>query len=72
MISNSDLVEATLKAAMGEVDKIQGIELDGLSGGYYGLYVIHSNKEGVLSSGFLCCTLFIREITEKSISRLAT
>lgn len=50
MISNSDLVEATLKAAMGEVDKIQGIELDGLSGGYYGLYVIHSNKEGVLSS----------------------
>lgn len=50
MISNSDLVEATIKAAMGESDKIHGIELDGLSGGYHGLYVIHSNKEGVLTS----------------------
>lgn len=50
MISKSDLVEATIKAAMGESDKIHGIELDGLSGGYYGLYVIHSNKEGILNS----------------------
>ena len=49
MISNSDMVEATILAAMGEANKIHGIELDGLSGGYYGLYVIHSDKEGVLA-----------------------
>ena len=50
MISNSDMVEATIMAAMGEPEKIHGIELDGLSGGYYGLYVIHSDKEGVLTN----------------------
>ena len=48
MISNSDLVEATIMAAMCECDRVKNIELNGIDGGFYGLYVIHADREGIL------------------------
>ena len=46
MISRHDIVKATVCAAMGDYDRLDGIELDGLSGGYWGLVVFHTDKEG--------------------------
>lgn len=48
MISGKDIVEATLRAAMGDINNIDA-ELDGHSGGYYGLSVLHSACEGRFS-----------------------
>lgn len=48
MISKSDLVEATIMVAMGDADKIANVGLNGVDGGYFGLYVIHADKEGIL------------------------
>ena len=45
MISGKDIVGATLQVAMGDVDNID-VELDGESGGYWGLGVLHSDKKG--------------------------
>ena len=48
MISGKDVVAATIKAAMGETDAID-IALDGHSGGYWGLAVLHSARAGRFS-----------------------
>lgn len=45
MISNKDIVEATLRVAMGDFDDLD-VELDGESGGYWGLGVLHTDKAG--------------------------
>lgn len=45
MISNKDIVEATLRVAMGDTDNLD-VELDGESGGFWGLGVLHAAKEG--------------------------
>ena len=45
MISGKDIVAATLKNAMGEIDNLD-VELDGISGGFWGLGVLHSSTEG--------------------------
>lgn len=45
MISGKDIVEATLRVAMGDIDNID-VDLDGESGGYWGLGVLHSDKAG--------------------------
>lgn len=46
MISGKDIVAATLRNAMGDIDNID-VSLDGKSGGYWGLGVYHSDKGGV-------------------------
>lgn len=45
MISGKDIVSATIKNAMGDIEGLD-VELDGKSGGYWGLGVFHSNKKG--------------------------
>ena len=45
MISQKDIVEATLKVAMGDFDSLD-VDLDGESGGYWGLGVLHTSKAG--------------------------
>lgn len=45
MISGKDIVVATLKNAMGDTENID-VELDGDSGGFWGLGVLHSSKKG--------------------------
>lgn len=48
MIANADIPKATILAAMNRIDELQGLNLDGAKGGYWGLYVIHSDREGIL------------------------
>lgn len=45
MISGKDIVKATILNAMGETDKID-VRLDDEEGGYWGLYVLHTSKDG--------------------------
>lgn len=45
MISGKDIVEATLRVAMGDIEGID-VELDGESGGYWGLGVLHTSEYG--------------------------
>ena len=47
MIMGEDLVEATIKAAMGEFDSLKSFSLDGVNNGLWGMMVLHSDKEGV-------------------------
>ena len=46
MISGKNMVEATVKTAMGESGDLD-IELDGESGGFWGLGVLHASKDGM-------------------------
>lgn len=46
MIARKDLVEATIKAAMGDTSSID-VALDGQEGGYWGLGVLHTSQSGV-------------------------
>ena len=46
MISDHDIVSATVCAAMGDYERLCGVELKGLEGGNWGLVVFHTNKEG--------------------------
>lgn len=46
-IKQQDLVMATILAALGELEAIRGITLDGQEGGFWGLSVLHSSREGV-------------------------
>lgn len=46
MINDLDIPKATILTAMGEKDRIGKCELDGQKGGYWGLYVIHADREG--------------------------
>ena len=45
MIANKDIVEATIKTAMGETSNLD-VSLDGEEGGYWGLGVLHASHEG--------------------------
>lgn len=45
MISGKDLITATILNAMGDMKDVD-IDLDGESGGYWGLGVLHTNKSG--------------------------
>lgn len=45
MISDKDIVESTLRVAMGDVENLD-VELDGESGGYWGLGVLHTSEFG--------------------------
>lgn len=47
-IMGQDLVEATIRAAMGEVDQLEDLHLDGQRGGYWGLVVLHTDRHGIL------------------------
>lgn len=68
MISSKDIVGATLKVAMGETDNVD-VVLDGESGGYWGLGVLHSNIEGKFNgisySPLALSTLFKENIQKK-------
>lgn len=46
LISGKDLVEATIRVAMGEGASVD-VALDGESGGYWGLGVLHANQAGL-------------------------
>lgn len=46
MIARKDLVEATIKAAMGDTSSID-VALDGQEGGYWGLGVLHTSQTGL-------------------------
>jgi len=46
MISGKDIVGATIKNAMGDTRSLD-VELDGKSGGNWGLVVLHSDRDGV-------------------------
>lgn len=46
MISGKDIVVVTLKNAMGDTENVD-VELDGDSGGFWGLGVLHSSKKGI-------------------------
>lgn len=45
MISGKDIVEATIENAMGNKNPVD-VSLDGVSGGYWGLVVLHSESDG--------------------------
>ena len=47
MIMNGDLEMETVCAAMGDYDRFEDQKLDGKSGGYWGLCVLHASKNGV-------------------------
>lgn len=49
-IARADLVKATINVAMGEYDKLCNLHLDGRSGGYWGLSVIHTARSGRLEN----------------------
>ncbi len=46
MIARKDIVEATIKTAMGETSDLD-ITLDGEEGGYWGLGVLHTSEKGL-------------------------
>lgn len=48
MASGKDVIAATLRTAMGESDNVD-VSFDGISGGYWGLGVLHSSKAGLFN-----------------------
>lgn len=69
MISNKDIVTATLKVAMGETDHLD-IALDGEEGGFWGLGVLHSSVAGIfngISYSVLAKKSLLRENIQKKI-----
>ena len=46
MLMKGNLVETTLKAAMGDYEGLDDISLDGSSNGYWGMMVLHADREG--------------------------
>lgn len=69
LISGKDMVEATLKNAMGQTDGLD-IALDGESGGFWGLGVLHTSYAGRYASveySPLARHSLIREEIQKSI-----
>ena len=69
MISGKDIITATLKTAMGDVDGID-VYLNGEEGGYWGLGVLHSSKSGYflgIEYSSLAQSSLIRENVQKEI-----
>lgn len=48
-IMKRDLVEATIQASMGDFDPIRDLQLDGFAGGFWGMVVLHTNRDGKFS-----------------------
>ena len=48
MIKGQDLPAATIYGALGEGENLQGLSLDGEEGGFWGLAVLHTGKQGIL------------------------
>lgn len=71
MISRKDIVEATLRVAMGDTDSLD-VDLDGESGGFWGLGVLHTAEagqfQGVLYSPLAKQSL-LRENIQKTIGQ---
>lgn len=68
MISQKDMVKATLITAMGDVPDYD-ISLDGESGGYWGLAVLHSSKAGLYNGidySPMAKKYLIREVIQKN------
>lgn len=71
MISNKDIVEATLRVAMGDFDNLD-VELDGESGGYWGLGVLHTAAAGKFNGitySSLAKKSLLRENIQKKIGQ---
>lgn len=71
MISHKDIVEATLRVAMGDLEDLN-VELDGESGGYWGLGVLHTNEAGKFNGitySPLAKQSLIRENIQKKIGQ---
>lgn len=62
MVSGKDIVEATIKNAMGELGNID-LKLDGETGGHWGLAVLHSDRDGIFNG------IKYREDVKKSLIR---
>ena len=67
MISNKDIVGATIRNAMGDTDGFD-IELDGRSGGNWGLVVLHAEKDGIFK-GVRYSTEAQRSIVRQNIQK---
>lgn len=70
MIASCDVPSITIYAAMNEIDKIPSVKLDGNEGGFWGLYVIHSDRKGKLERvdySELAQKSLIREVLFKNI-----
>lgn len=71
MISKKDIVEATIKVAMGDTSDLD-VELDGESGGYWGLGVLHTTVAGKykgIEYSPLAKQSLIREMIQKKIGQ---
>lgn len=69
MISEKDMVEATIKIAMGEPLDYD-ISLDGENGGYWGLGVLHTSKSGFYNGmeySSLAKKSLVREVIQKKL-----
>ncbi len=69
MISQKDIVKATLMTAMGDIPDYD-ISLDGESGGYWGLGVIHTSRSGLyngMNYSSIAKKYLVREVIQKKI-----
>ena len=69
MIARKDIVEATIKTAMGDTNNLD-VSLDGEEGGYWGLGVLHTSKGGLFDGveySDLAKHSLVREEVQKKI-----
>lgn len=68
MVTGKDIVSATIKNAMGDIER-HDVEFDGESGGHWGLGVLHATESGIFK-GIEYTTLaqesLVREVIQKS------
>lgn len=67
MIARKDMVEATIKTAMGDTSNLD-VALDGEEGGYWGLCVLHTSKSG-LFNGVAYSELARRALVREEIQK---
>lgn len=71
MISDKDIIEATLRVAMGDFDNLD-VQFDGESEGYWGLGVLHTDKAGKFNGvtySSLAKDSLIRENIQKELGQ---
>ena len=69
MIARKDVVEATIKTAMGDMDGLD-VSLDGEEGGFWGLGVLHTSQSGLFDGveySDLAKKALVRENVQKKI-----
>lgn len=69
MIARKDIVEATIKTAMGDTTGLD-ISLDGEEGGYWGLGVLHTSESGLYNGveySELAKKALVREVVQKEM-----